>query len=158
MQETTIIEFVDWFVARFNKDLEDCPIVHDRYYNTFDHTRTGQNTCHPRTLGLLARICWCIPGVAAVDVDMRFNVGEGVKFQPDLVAVDSRVQPLLIVEFESPNSSDARIPSKDVQTYIDWADSTTQHPPYLVVTSLPSKPGRKLQRKRKRGVRQIEPV
>jgi hypothetical protein len=46
----------------------------------------------------------------------------------------------LIVDFESPNSSDARIPEKNVEHYAKWVDCTECEVPYMLITSLPKKP------------------
>jgi hypothetical protein len=88
---------------------------------------------------------WALPEVEAVDVDVRFNAGQGCKFQPDAAARNAADQVVLVVDYESPNSSDARIPKKDVKAYVAWATHElnqhgTQPPPYLIVTTLPHRP------------------
>ena len=63
-------------------------------------------------MGELAAIIRSLPGVAHVGIDVRLNaLQKKIKFQPDLVAYgDSKLQnPVLIVDYESPNSSDFRI-------------------------------------------------
>jgi hypothetical protein len=78
-----------------------------------------------------------LPGVAAVDVDVRLNDCRNVKFQPDTMALDNDGHCLLAVDFESPNSSDARIPEKDVEPYLRWSNQQPSRVPYLIITSLP---------------------
>ena len=107
------------------------------FLDTFDYTTTGQNLAHPIVLGYLVRAVWRVRGVAAVGVDVRLNMGGGVKFQPDIVAYDNRFEPLFFVDYESPNSSDARIPAKDVDAYCLWRNQCDKVVPYFIITTLP---------------------
>lgn len=133
---------VSTFLAQFQSELRQCPLVNASFYNSFTYTTTGANYCHPRTIGLLMKAFYALPQTAAVDVDVRFNAGEGVKFQPDLVGLDRGGGHLLIVDFESPNSSDARLMAKDVEPYVKWIQTVgSGPPPYLIITSLPVRPG-----------------
>jgi len=81
----------------------------DRFFDSFEYNETGNNLCHPRTVGLLDKAAWSLPADTAVEIDVHLNVGGGVKFQPDLTVRDHRDRLFLIVDFENPNSSDARI-------------------------------------------------
>jgi len=110
------------------------------FFDSFDYTTTGRNLCHPRVLGLVVKTAWTLPGVAAVDIDVKLNLGGKVKFQPDVVAVDCEGKPLIIADFESPNSSDARIPEKDVKPYLAWAEKSAHRVPYFIITALPRVP------------------
>jgi hypothetical protein len=69
---------------------------------------------------------------------MRFNEGRKKKFQPDLTGVDNRGNPIIFIDYESPNSSDARVPDKDVKAYTNWRTQKNQAP-YLIITTLPDK-------------------
>jgi hypothetical protein len=131
------IQLTHLFIQQLNSELEMCPLVNERFYNSFDYTRTGQNFCHSRTIGLLAKICWSLPDVVVVDVDVHYNLGRRVRFQPDLAAIGQDGIPLVIVDFESPNSSDARIPDKDIMPYVEWVGIARASPAYLIITSLP---------------------
>ena len=133
------IEIIETFAKRFQKELSKCPLVKPSFYNTFDYTRTGNNYSHPRTLGLLVRACYSLPEVAVVDVDVHLNEGRNVKFQPDVMALDNAGHCMLVLDFESPNSSDARIPEKDVEPYLRWNCQQPGNVPYLIITSLPKK-------------------
>ena len=82
LSEAAEMDTVNWFVQQLNSTIQEGPLIDARYYNTFDYTRTGSNICHPRTVGLIARICWTIPDVAAVDIDIHYNLSREVKFQP----------------------------------------------------------------------------
>lgn len=128
------------FVEALRQELHACRLVTDAYYDSFDFTRTGNNLCHPRTLGLVAKACWALEGVGAVDIDCRFNLGRGVKFQPDVTCVSEEGEPVLFIDFESPNSSDARIPGKDVASFWEWQRRTGSCAWYFIITSLPRRP------------------
>lgn len=134
------MDTIEWFLKEFSVAIRDCSLINERMYNSFDYVKTGNGFCHPRTLGLLSKLCWSMPKVAAVDIDMRYNKGRAVKFQPDISAVGMDGLPILIVDFESPNSSDARIIRKDVRPYAEWAEANLYYPPYVIVTSLPDAP------------------
>lgn len=126
------------FVAALERELGGSALVKDNYYDSFTFTRTGNNLSHPRTLGLIVKACWSLADVAAVDIDRRFNEG-GVKFQPDVTCVSSSDVPILFVDFESPNSSDARIPEKDVNPFLKRREKS-HSAIYFIITSLPHGP------------------
>ena len=126
------------FIENLRTSLKECPAIGANFFNSFAFTTTGQNFCHPRMHGLIVKVAWGLPDVAALDIDVRLNRGNKLKFQPDTVALDCSQRPLLIADFESPNSSDARIPEKDVKTFLAWARATECRAPYFIITSLPS--------------------
>ena len=125
-------------IAALEREIASLP---GRFYDSFDYTTTGQNFTHPITLGILSRLLWQIPGVIAVAVDLRLNNDEA-KFQPDLVALESvkPFRPLAFVDYESPNSSDMRIPEKDAESYMRWHAIHGHNAPYLIITTLPTHP------------------
>ena len=108
-------------------------------YGTFKFTVTGNNLTHPRTIGILCKILWDIKTISAVYVDMRFNEGRKKKFQPDLTGVDNRGNPIICIDYESPNSSDARVLEKDIDSYKSWATAKKSQVPYIIITTLPDK-------------------
>ena len=110
----------------------------DGFYGTFAFTQTGNNLTHPVTLGTISRVLGDIPNVFRVAFDLRLNRGKKVKFQPDLTALDGELEPLAFVDYESPNSSDSRLPAKDVDAYVRWRGSTGLTTPYVIVTTLPN--------------------
>jgi hypothetical protein len=124
-------------VSALQQEISDWP---DRFYNSFDYTTTGQNYTHPLTLGVLTKILWQLPEVKHVAIDFRLNEG-GAKFQPDLVALSKLVplQPLLFLDYESPNSSDIRILTKDIDSYEEWSNIYEKRVPYFIVTTLPNR-------------------
>ena len=147
---TVLSEVEQAFLDYFREAISRCPCIPEGFYDSFQYTETGKNFTHPRTVGLIAKACWRLPMVLAVDMDVRYNLGSGKKFQPD-VAVLCRTtsggtpednHPMLVIDYESPNSSDARIIKKDLRNYLGWARSRLvkkrcDPPPYLIITTLP---------------------
>jgi hypothetical protein len=119
-------------VDELQKQIKSFP---EGFYDTFDFTDTGNNLTHPCTIGILCKILWDIKTIAAVYVDMRFN-DKGKKFQPDITAFDKNNKPIIFLDYESPNSSDARVPDKDIKSYTNWRESRA---PYLIITTLPDR-------------------
>lgn len=109
------------------------------FYDTFEFTRTGNNYTHPITVGLLCKVLWRVEEVVSVAVDLRLNLGGGRKFQPDLAAYDRNDRAIVFVDYESPNSSDARVPNKDVKSYKEWISQEENRAPYIIITTLPNK-------------------
>jgi hypothetical protein len=130
------IDLADDFARLLEVEVQDLP---DGFLDTFDYTTTGNNLAHPVVLGSIVRVAWELPGVRFVAVDLRVNLGGGVKFQPDLAALDEDLGHLFFIDYESPNSSDARVPTKDVDAYIQWRGRTGLDVPYLIVTTLPDR-------------------
>ncbi len=108
------------------------------FYNSFKYTTTGNNLTHPWTIGLLSKILWRLDGITEVGIDVRINSRDGAKFQPDLVAYRER-KPVLLVDYESPNSSDARVPEKDVEPYLTWVAGAAGPAEYIIITTLPAR-------------------
>jgi hypothetical protein len=80
-----------------------------------------------------------MPRVRYVAVDFHLNEN-GAKFQPDLAAL-TEIEPLqllLFLDYESPNSCDNRIRTKDVAAYEKWRTVCTKRIPYFIVTTLPN--------------------
>ncbi len=128
---------VDEIVSELQVEIAQLP---NRFYDSFEYTTTGNNYTHPVTLGLIAKILWQVSGVRYVAVDIRLN-DNGAKFQPDLTALANieKIEPLVFLDYESPNSSDGRIPTKDISAYKEWSKACNKKTPYLIVTTLPDK-------------------
>jgi hypothetical protein len=122
------------FSERLTAKLTDLP---SQFYSSFLYTTTGRNLTHPLTLGAICHVVEMLPDVMHVGVDVRFNEGTNLKFQPDIVGFDDQFNPVLALDYESPNSSDARIPVKDWAPYEKWAASSIRSVPYFVITTLP---------------------
>lgn len=94
--------------TQFVKDLAtEIAALPEDFFSTFRYTTTGNNLTHPVTLGAIVHVARRLPGVVHLGIDVRFNLGDGTKFQPDVVGFDEELGPCLIVDYESPNSSDA---------------------------------------------------
>ena len=126
-------KLVTELVGRLEKRIELLP---EGFYDTFEYTRTGQNLTHPVTVGLLAAVVAELAGVAIATIDHRLNNRNGTAFQPDILAVSRELNPVLAIDYESPNSSDARVPRKDWAPYACWR-ATGATFPYYVITTLP---------------------
>lgn len=124
----------DEIARQLEHGIESLP---EGFYRSFEFTQTGNNLTHPITLGLLSRIVWGLPNVRTVGIDARLNAGAGCKFQPDIVGFGEGGKPVLFIDYESPNSSDARVPVKDVEAYARWREHDAAAAPYIIVTTLP---------------------
>lgn len=109
------------------------------FYDTFEYTKTGNNLNHPITIGTICRLLLATDPTLNLALDLRLNEA-GLKFQPDVVVLSPDLEPVLFVDYESPNSSDARVPYKDVNAYAQWTADYHDPVPYFIVTSLPDKP------------------
>jgi len=130
------VSFADRLAARLEPLFAPLP---EGFHDSFRFTQTGRNLTHPVTTGLLAKLLWDFPGAAQVALDYRLNLGRRVKFQPDLALLDERFRAMAFVDYESPNSSDARIPTKDVDAFITWRRGANIEAPYVIVTTLPDR-------------------
>lgn len=130
------LALADEFTRLLEAEVQGLP---DGFLDSFAYTTTGNNLAHPVVLGGIVRVAWGLPGVRFVAVDLRVNLGGGVKFQPDVAALGKELNPILFIDYESPNSSDARVPIKDVDAYIRWREKTGLDVPYLIVTTLPDR-------------------
>ena len=135
------MEIVMQLLAALNSEIDSLPAG---FYDTFGYTRTGNNYTHPLTIGILARILSGIESTGYVLIDPHFNDGKA-KFQPDIAVVReiNPLEPILYLDYESPNSSDSRIPVKDVSAYLEWTKETEEKPPYVIITTLPNRKVRK---------------
>lgn len=135
-------ELVDQLISKLDKEVTNLP---EGFYDTFEYVTTGRNYAHPITWGILSKIMSGINGVKYVAVDFRLNFhsnDQRVKFQPDLVALSQiePLEPMLFLDYESPNSCDMRVPKKDVIAYERWSEANKLRVPYFIVTTLPNKP------------------
>lgn len=124
-----------WFSEELTNEISHLP---SDFFNTFHYTTTGNNLTHPVTLGAISHIIWKFPKVNSIGIDVRLNNRGGTKFQPDIVGFDNRLNPVVVIDYESPNSSDARVPIKDWESYANWLELQKQITPYFVVTTLPT--------------------
>ena len=130
-------ELADEIAVRLEGKVKHLP---DGFYDSFDFTQTGHTLTHPITCGFLAHILQGMPWITHVGIDIRLNLGKKAKFQPDLAGFDGSLEPVAFVDYESPNSSDARVPTKDVDAYLAWRRKSGLGVPYVIVTTLPDRP------------------
>ena len=82
---------VDTIIQYLEAALIDLPVD---FTDTFEYTRTGANWTHPLIWGHLVKAAWEIEGVSQVGIDVRLNDTKGTKFQPDLVGLNKKLEPI----------------------------------------------------------------
>lgn len=127
-----LIEISDHIARQLENHIQDLP---EGFYDSFRFTKTGNNLTHPWTWGILTKILWGRNNIKRVGIDVRLNTDK-IKFQPDLVGYDFNDQPVVFLDYESPNSSDARIPIKDIDPYLEWCHKQEKNIPYIIITTL----------------------
>ena len=127
--------FAKDFVIKLEEEIWSLP---DDFYSSFNFTETGKNFTHPYTLGIITKILNDFDSSGIVAIDIRINL-PGIKFQPDIALCDKDFSPKLFIDYESPNSSDSRIPRKDVKPYSLWRKNQKSIAPYFIITTLPNK-------------------
>ena len=123
------------FETHFAKAIENVP---PEFYGTFDYNESPKNFVHPWTWARIIESFSKIDNVTAVLNDQKRY------FRPDVVVYNKDFDfssPLLYIDYESPSSSDARIPSKDVDKYIAHIEKNINlnKVPYIIITTLPKK-------------------
>jgi hypothetical protein len=129
------------------KTAKRSPHIFAELYSTWDYLSNDERSCHPRTTALLAHAAWTLPSNPAVELEFKFTV-EGrdpetrkkkwIKWQPDMTLRSKAGHVLLLVDFESPNSSDFRVIDRDIISgYLNWIVKYQTVPEYLIITSLP---------------------
>ncbi len=132
-------------ISELTEEIANLP---DGFHNSFNYMTASNNRVHPITWGILSKILYGIDGTKYVAIDMRLNQtsnDQRFKFQPDLTAL-AEIEPLvptLFLDYESPNSSDMRIPKKDVVAYQEWSKASGLRVPFVIVTTLPNRPSGK---------------
>ncbi|MFC1508629.1 hypothetical protein ACFL60_02965 [Candidatus Omnitrophota bacterium] len=129
------ITYADKLAQILETEIKDFP---EGFFDSFLYTQTGNNLTHPQTLGIISRCLWNFPEITNVGIDVRLKSDTGAKFQPDIVGFDSTNKEVVFIDYESPNSSDARIPIKDFDAYLLWRQKTNSDAPYIIITTLPN--------------------
>lgn len=130
----TARDAADWIAERLQAEIRS---FDPEFFGTFKFTQTGNNITHPVAWALIARLLWDYPDAVQVQIDPRLNLGGGCKFQPDVSALNGDGQHLIFIDYESPNSSDARIPTKDADAFASYRKQSGSTAPYVVMTTLP---------------------
>lgn len=111
--------------------------VPQSFYSTFEYTSRGNNLTHPFTLEFIVDSLRELKYSDYIGIDVRLNDKNGTKFQPDIVGYTKNFYENIYIDYESPNSSDARIVIKDVLAYLAWTKATKSTAPYIIITTLP---------------------
>ncbi|MBU1976004.1 MAG: hypothetical protein KKG59_06385 [Nanoarchaeota archaeon] len=107
------------------------------FYETFEATKTGNNHTHARTMGYIVRALIRLYPEYIIEIEphLSMHVNGKIKlWRPDILVRKGDVA-WMIIDYESPNSSDARIECKDVNQY----RASGLAVPYIIITTLPNK-------------------
>lgn len=101
-----------------------------------DYANCYKQKCHKLVSKLIREAARSLPKVEPLPYEKQ--LGTDPKWRPDVILQDTDDQYLAIVEYESLNSSDYRVVSKDVNGYQSWIENApTDSPvPLLVITTL----------------------
>lgn len=106
------------FVDALNRETAACKLLRPEMFSTQDYTYGVERISHARMIGVIVKAGWSLPGVGAVDVENTFKIAAKCSWKPDVVLRDNDGEVMLAIDFESPNSSDARIEAKDVKPFL----------------------------------------
>src|SRR5207248_305632 len=87
--------------------------------------------CHKRIVGAIKDAAKRLPGVVPPDYEQE--LGKNPKWRPDVRLLDSEGELLGVVEYESLNSSDERVISKDMCGYEGWLETLESPVPLLII-------------------------
>jgi hypothetical protein len=132
MKQRTIPELIEALLRALEGFIADSPLVCEEHYSTQDYIYGDDRIVNSRTMGFIIRAAWTLPEVCVVDVEHTFK-----KWHPDITLRDAQNNILLVIDYESPNSSDYRVIDRDVWKYVEWGKSTGNWLPYLIITTLP---------------------
>lgn len=119
------------------------------FFGSWEHCSSKRDSvlCHSIGLGLLAAAVADLKVVQQVGIDSRLTLRirksgkSGRKsWRPDVVGFrreGDEFIPVVYGDFESPNSSDGRVPVKDVEGYRSWLMAGGEPAPYVLVVCLP---------------------
>ena len=113
-------------------------MVDKSYFNSWKYVQSPNATCHSRVIGAIVKSV--LPSYSSVDIDVSLVHNKSVFMKPDLVFYDvnDKNEIKLIVDYESPNSSDYRVISKDFEPFKKFRIESGNQIPYVVITTLPS--------------------
>jgi hypothetical protein len=131
--------WIQKFIRSINVQLMGVP---HGFYDTFDYTKSEKNLTHPLTMGYIINSLRTIGGYVNIGIDIRLK-SRGDKFQPDIVCYrkneinDSGIE--LVIDYESPNSSDERIEKKDICNFLKYSKRLDARCRYIIITTLPNR-------------------
>jgi hypothetical protein len=97
--------------------------------------RLAGKVCHKLIVGAIKQAVRRLPDVMPSNSEKE--LGKNPKWRPDVRLLGSDEEILGVVEYESVNSSDERVISKDAYGYEGWAVTLERPVPFLIITSLP---------------------
>lgn len=117
-------------ITFYNKDL----------YTSSKYCFSPHTWVHPITLSLVCESIKELYPQYFLAIDIKLNNNKK-KFQPDIVVFKNSpdIKNIkLIIDYESLNSSDYRVVSKDIHKYINFFKNIKKPPYYLIITTLPT--------------------
>ncbi len=136
--------------SNFAKRLRAAKLPPD-FFGSWEHCSSNRDSvlCHSIGLGLLAAAVADLKAVQQVGIDSRLTLrirkggrSERKSWRPDVVGFrrnGDQFIPVVYGDFESPNSSDGRVPVKDVEGYRSWLKAGGEPAPYVLVVCLPER-------------------
>jgi len=130
--------------AKLRERLKQAALSPD-FFGSWNHCSGSRKSvlCHSIGVGLLAAAIAEVAGVQQVGIDVRLRRA-GNNWQPDVIGFRrgrrGELVPVVYADFESPNSSDARVPEKDLRAYRKWVQGGGRAAPYVIVVCLPKAP------------------
>jgi hypothetical protein len=100
-----------------------------------DYGHLEGNHCHGLVINSIKEAARKVPGVTPSEYELE--LGKEPRWRPDVRLLSAEGQLLGVVEYESLNSSDDRVISKDVYGYEGWVASLENPIPLLIITTLP---------------------
>ena len=130
------------FVRKFEKQLNNMCFP-EGFFDSFEFSELENGYNHPFTVEVITKVLRGSMGMKWFGLEYR---GFKKYFRPDITVFKRKnkklFEPILIIDYESPNSSDARVIEKDILKYLKSMElsSPNQYIPYWIITSLPNKP------------------
>lgn len=137
------------FIKTVNDEIKyaDFP---DGFFNSWKYCNNTKNNqfCHPFMMGVLSKSLYKVDHIKYVGIDSRLqfsnnNSHEKGKWQPDLVGFSAvplgkQSYPKIIIDFESPNSSDMRVVARNLISYKNYCNISNSEVPYIIIVCLPT--------------------
>ena len=96
----------------------------------------SEKKCHRIVVDLIEVVGHSLPGVERVTGNKALHSLGRRRWQPDVVLWNNH-RPILVIEYESLNSSDNRVLEKDLDWYSIWASLQAERVSLLIITTLP---------------------
>jgi len=133
------MKIITQFIRALKQKLATDPRFPSELFTDYRYVFGPDRRCHTQTIDLVFEAAKSLPGVCSVDGN-RALVRDKPRWKPDAVLWNKRQELLCIIEYESINSSDARILEKDFAGYERWRTTCELSAPLLIITTLPVGP------------------